>query len=96
LTTLIISKQPPSPILYARIGVHIEGRRYLHVCRRNADGLEFDEWSLLAMNDHPMNVVPNLGGDLDDAMLKILWSRVKDGRPHEGSTSRTLPLAITR
>jgi hypothetical protein len=70
MSTLIISKQPPAPILYARIGVHIEGNRYLHVCRKDADGREFDEWSLLEMNDHPMAVVPNLGGDLDDAMLK--------------------------
>lgn len=77
MTTLIISKQPLMHIKYARIGVHIDGHRYLHVCRNDADGREFDEWSRLAMNDHPMNVVPNLGGDLDDAMLKDIVESVE-------------------
>ena len=80
MTTLIISRKPQAPILYARIGVQIDGHRYLHVCRRDADGTEFDEWSRLPMNDHPMNVVPNIGGDLDDAYLKDIVESL-EGRP---------------
>ena len=72
MSVLIVSKRPAGKILYARIGVHIEGHRYLHVCRRYEDGQELDEWSRLEMNDHPMNVIPNLSDDLDDALLKDL------------------------
>lgn len=81
MSTLIISKRPKMPILYARIGAHIDGHRYLHVCRRDVDGSEFDEWSRLPMNGHPMNVVPNLGGDLDDAMLKDIVESVEGRKP---------------
>jgi hypothetical protein len=80
MSTTIISRQPKAPILYARIGVVIRGQRYLHVCRRDADGREFDEWSRLPWNDHDMNVVPNLGGDLDDAYLKDIVESVEGRR----------------
>ena len=80
MSVLIVSKQPAGKIVYARIGVHIEGNRYLHVCRRYEDGRELDEWSLLPMNDHPMNVVPNLSDDLDDAALKDIVQSVEGRR----------------
>lgn len=77
MSTLIINRQPKAPIMYARIGVVIDGKRYLHVCRRDADGVEFDEWTRLLPSSKPMTVVPNIGGDLDDEYLKDIVQSVE-------------------
>ena len=86
MTVAIVSAPPKGEIIYARIGLVLEGKRYLHVRRRHEDGNEYDELSLLAWSPNKkMTVVPNIGGDLDDAYLKGIVESVegrKDGVWH--------------
>jgi len=66
---LIISKKRGGKILYAA-EKDIDGQRVLNVHRRDADGVETDEYSVMPPSTRPLLMVLNMADDIDDSRLK--------------------------